>query len=232
MIVMILVGWYAYPKTMIHPNYLLMHPGFVSTTSDRFLLYYHGFDLMEFPDIFGRQFYKYRLINEHEITYLYDVSKKEPGYIDFSGYYPDGQLSIVGQCYMKFQGGGLKIPMPDDTNILSATCYRPDGSVASEVVNGSGIYTYWHPEGYKSIENTFLNCERILEKRWYANGQLQSTRDYQDGSFTSYDKDGHKAAIGKYERGYKTGAWTFYNPNGSINRVEHHNDPNQNPVIK
>ena len=119
-----------------------MSPGYTSTTSDRFLLYYRGFDLLDhFPGILGRQFYQFRMIGEDGSLFLFDVSRNDPGYTDYQIYYPDGQLSMVAQCYLKFQGGGLQIPMPDDTNILSATCYRTDGSVGSEVINGAGVQT-------------------------------------------------------------------------------------------
>jgi len=227
----ILTFWYAYPKTMIHPNYNLMMPGYVSTTSDRFLLYYRGFDLQDFPPgIFSRQFYKFRMIAEYDIVFLYDVSRRDPGYIGYKAYYPDGTLNQIGQCYMDFTGGGQNIPMPDDTNILSVTCYRPDGSVAGEVINGTGIHTYWYPDGKISNENTYHDGIRIQYKFWYQNGQLASIQNYQDGSYTRYDKQGNKVADGKYKNGFKIGTWTYYNPDGSVQKFENLNDPNQNPV--
>jgi len=229
----ILTFWYACPKTMIHPNYNILMPGYVSTTSDHFLLYYRGFDLFDgFPGILGRQFYKFRKVAEYDIVFWYDVSRKDPGYIDYKAYYPDGALCQVGQCYMDLTGGDMKIPMPDDTNIISATCYRPDGSVAGEVINGTGIHTYWYPDGQISNENTCRDGVWIQRKFWFQNGQLASIHNYLDGSCTQYDKQGNKKAVGKYVNGYKTGAWTYYNPDGSVRKVENLNDPNQNPAIK
>ena len=60
---------------------------------------------------------------------------------------------------------------------------------------------------------------------YYTDGSVQQVGTFNSegqlhGTWTSYDENGNKLAIGHYENGKKTGKWLFY-ANGIVNEVSY-----------
>ncbi len=128
-----------------------------------------------------------------------------------------------GACLIEvigFENG----PYPDFYDVRWAKCYRPDGSLGSEVIDGTGTYTLWMQDGTKAWELKLVNYQRTAHTKWYPSGQLHGHQEYKDGSVHGplivYYPSGAKKTEGDYDTGLPKGDWIRYNEDGSINSVE------------
>ncbi|MHC4260015.1 MAG: toxin-antitoxin system YwqK family antitoxin, partial [Planctomycetota bacterium] len=120
-------------------------------------------------------------------------------------------------------------PIPDEHKVLWSKCYKPDGTLCSEVENGTGTQMYWTPQGTKIWELELVNFERVRHTMWYRNGQLYVTETLVnglvDGPFVSYYRSGVKLREGAYSKGDRVGKWIRYNEDGSVSKIEDYTAP-------
>ena len=154
---------------------------------------------------------------------------EEPGFNPFVGYYPDGSVREVGTCMVEMVNSGPVMPSPDFHHVDSSQCYRPDGTLGSEVIDGTGIQTVWSPGGIKLWELHLENHVRTLRRSWHDNGQLQTEQRYEQGGvhgpFTHYYPDGQVQMTGEYDRGERVGVWTRYFEDGTVMSVDDYTTP-------
>jgi hypothetical protein len=192
-------------------------PKTVATPGIMAVAHYRGF-LAAGSGILGPRYFR--------ITGLggYDIQYSGPGYNSFEFRDPDVEFFAIGTCRVELRGPD-SIPVPDINNIENAVFYKPDGSVGSEIRNGTGFFTMWHSNSKKVIETEFRDSQQVRSRIWYGNGQLAS--DYstmpngrEHGLYTLHFANGSKAKEGVYDNGVKTGAWTYYRPDGTIEKIE------------
>ncbi len=207
------ISWYTWPKSIPHQ---------MSPSDMR--LYYRGFGFNDGTGIFGKRWYAVTFDPEDDGSH-WQFEFIEPGYNPFKAYYADGTLQQEGECLievMGFENG----PYPDWHNLRWAKCYRPDGSLGSEVIDGTGIQTQWMPGGTKTWELELLNYQRTAHTMWYPNGQLHAHQAYVNGRvhgpFISYYPSGAKQTEGAYDAGRRVGTWIRYNEDGSVESSESH----------
>lgn len=205
------LSWYAWPKSMPHP----MHP-----SEMQYL--YRGFGFNDGSTIFGKQIIAVTWYSEFDGS-NWRVEYITEKYNPYKVYYSDGTLLHEGECmnaFMYFPDG----PYPDWYDVRWAKCYKPDGSLGSEVINGTGTYTLWMQDGTKYWKMKLVNYQRAAHTRWYPNGQLKVHQEYKDGSvhgpFIGYYPSGTKKTEGEYDAGWPKGDWIQYNEDGSIDSTE------------
>ncbi len=205
------LGWSAMEKSVPHP----MNEAVMSA-------HYRGFGLQGAPGILGRKWTAVTYVPPDAGGYWRFEFEAE-GYNRFRGYYPDGTLREEGECYVEVMGLPPQ-PFPDPHNLHSARCYRPDGSLFSEVINGTGVQTICTPEGVKTWELELKDFQRVRLTMWHPNGRLQQELQYVSGKphglFVTYDAEGRKTTEGAYKTGERTGTWTRYDPDGSVVSLE------------
>lgn len=196
------------------------------TVSDYFVGHYRGFGIPGFENpVLGKRYYLVN-INLHGVGY-FKVKHRGPGYNDFKRFYPNGTLAEEGQCLVEYYDSPE--PVPDYHNLLWSKCYKPNGSLCSEVKNGTGTQIYWSPDGVKTWELELADFKRTRHSMWHPNGQLWNVQDYinglMDGPIVSYYPSGAKKTEGAYSKGDLVGKWTRYNEDGSINEMIDYNSP-------
>ncbi len=87
------------------------------------------------------------------------------------------------------------------TFLLSGFIYSQDNKPKLEVFGQTVKATYYHANGKVQQEGNFLK------------GKLE-------GTWTSFDENGNKIAVGNYENGTKTGKWFFWN-GANLNEVDY-----------
>jgi hypothetical protein len=212
-------AWWAWPKS----HTLSCSPYHTS--------HYRGFGLPGAEDpVLGKKYY--RVTFAYEDTRL-EVEYKGPRYNNFKRFYPDGTLAEEGKCMVELYDLPLQ-PVPDESNLLWSKCYKPDGTLCSEVENGTGIQTYWTPQGVKIWELELVDFERARHSMWYPNGQIHETQAYVgglvNGSFVSYYPSGAKKTEGAYSKGDRVGKWIWYNGDGGISKTENYTTPSKKPA--
>lgn len=196
------------------------------TVSDYFVGHYRGFGIPGFENpVLGKRYYLVT-INLPGAGY-FKVKHRGPGYNDFKRFYPNGKLAEEGQCLVEYFDSPE--PEPDYHNLLWSKCYKPDGSLCSEVKNGTGTQIYWAPDGIKTWELELADFKRVRLSTWHPNGQLWNALDYidglVDGPFVGYYPSGAKKIEGAYSKGDRVGKWTRFNEDGSISKIEDYNLP-------
>lgn len=190
----------------------------ILTHDERIVGYYTGLGIKGREDtIFGKKYYKVVIKNEHfDLRVKYDTM----GYNDFKRFYPDGSLAEQGQCMVTQYSYE---PIPDDSDLLWSKCYKPDGTLDSEVKNGTGIKIIRDANGVKKWELQLADFAPARRTAWHSNGQLREIVTYykgeKQGPYTSYYPSGKKKTQGQYSKGQETGTWTWYNEDGTINKT-------------
>ena len=80
----------------------------------------------------------------------------------------------------------------------------------------------------KQIEELFKVKEDGLHTEWYENGKKKSEWTYKDGEkdgkrdglFTDWYENGQKEKEGNLEGGKEVGKWTYYNGDGTIEKIK------------
>jgi len=190
--------------------------------------YYRGLGLESDVPFLGKSYYLVELRRDDQ---HWEVRYREPGYNHFRGYYNDGALREEGTCLVEILGLHDR-PAPDVHNVKDGKYYKPDRSLGSEVNNGTGVQTYWTPQGVKTWQLRLDNYKRKKLSQWYPNGQLHMTHHYVDGQthgpFVTYYPSGAKKTEGAYLLGQRAGKWVRYRPDGSVESTEEH--PSASPA--
>jgi hypothetical protein len=210
LVAVILAGlctYWAYPKKIT----MDVHPSYTG--------YYRGFGLDDSQGFFGKRFAK--VLWQESDGYGICWTKKD-GYNPYKRWYDNGSIRGEGECLVLISG--WKQPMVDWNDLKWANCYRPDGSVGSEVRDGTGIQTIWSEPGVKIWELELKDYKRVQLKQWYPSGALAHSISYKDGEphglSISYYEDGHKRLEAAYSNGKRCGKWVFWSPDGSVDRIE------------
>ena len=204
-------SWWAFPKSEPHPM-----------DERNMTAHYRGFGLWHAGGLFGKRWIAVTHKAPHVGGY-WRFEFEDEGYNLFRGYYPDGTLREVGQCLVERMGIDGH-PYPDPHDLKWSRCYRPDGSLASEVIDGSGTQTIFFPDGTLSWKLELSGDQRVSLSMLHPNGQLRTegryVADKRHGPFTSYDESGRKTMQGAYADGVRVGTWTWYNADGSIQKTQ------------
>lgn len=184
--------------------------------SPDFIGYYRGFGLEGAPSIFGKQYYLVKIKDNDGVCW---VSYRNEGYNHFEGFYTSGAIREEGECLVEVMGGYNR-PCPERETVKWGKYYKPDGTLGSEVKEGTGLQTYWTLKGVKFWELELKDSKRVLLSMWFPNGQLHETLEYVDGPFISYYPSGKKQTVGAYSKGKPSGKWIRYYEDGSIKEIE------------
>lgn len=66
--------------------------------------------------------------------------------------------------------------------LVSAKCYKPSGELASEVVNGNGVWSAYHENGTNETLCTYVDGEKHGRMiAWREDGTKKYERDYKSG---------------------------------------------------
>ncbi len=205
------ISWYAWPKSLPHQ---------MSPSDMR--LYYRGFGFNDGTGIFGRRWYAVTFDPEHDGSH-WQFKFIDSGYNPYKAFYSDGSLQQEGKCRIEIMGLEYA-PYPNWSDLEWAKCYRPDGSLGSKIVDGTGTQTQWMQDGTKVWELELVDYERVAHTRWYPNGQLRTHQAYVNGEvhgpFISYYPSGAKQTEGAYDAGRRVGTWIRYNEDGSVESTE------------
>lgn len=183
---------------------------------------YRGFVFPDGTSIFGKQWFAVIWDSKSDGSHWRFEYIKEK-YNPYKAYYSDGTLQQEGECLieiMGFEDG----PYPDWHDLRWAKCYKPDGSLGSEVIDGTGTQMIWAQDGTKIWELELVNYQRASHTMYYPNGQLHVHQEYKDGkvhgSSISYYPTGVKQTEGIFEAGEQTGNWIHYNEDGSVDSTD------------
>ena len=185
--------------------------------------HYRGFGIVgEDIFLFARSFY----LVTHKTDYgYYQVQYHHPGYNSFKGFYNNGALREEGECFVELDGA-YNQPCPDISDVRIGKYCKPDGTLGSEINDGSGVKTYWTDDGVKIWELERRDFKRVRHSMWYRNGQLVQTQKYRDGvvdgRFVNYYPSGAKKVEGAYSSGDRVGKWVRYNEDGTIKKIENY----------
>lgn len=182
--------------------------------------YYRGLGIVEEDSLFfGKSYYLITWKDDGD----WNVWYRRPGYNRFQSFYKNGNIRAQGECFVKLLGAHYR-PAPDIENVKSGRYFKPDGTLSSEVKNGTGLQTYWLNDGVKVWEVEVSDFKRVRHSRWYRNGQLQQTLDYVQGALegplVSYYPSGERKTEGAYSGGERVGRWVRYNRDGTIKGTE------------
>jgi hypothetical protein len=147
-----------YPRSMPLPINESMYTG-----------YYTGLGLTDDVSPVGRRFYRVHV--EDKPCGYWEVDFRAAGYNPYRGYYPSGVLRESGECLVEILGSP-RYPAPDNHAIRNARFYRPDGMLGSVVEDGTGVQTYWYPDGKLRWRLELRDYVRVQSELWDQNGRL------------------------------------------------------------
>ncbi len=138
--------------------------------SDRYVGVYNGLGITDDNSVLGYRFLEFQIDDSPYSKIV--VTNQKRRYNSFSIYYPSGGLMVKGTCGFEGQGANM-YPMLDD--VCDATCYLPDGSVGTEVKNGTGTLTTYHASGEPHWIATYDRFNRVKIDR-FDPGQIQKPK--------------------------------------------------------
>ncbi len=139
---------------------------------DYFTGYYRGFGLGDQPGFFGKNYFGVRFEGEGAIVDSQFLSHDTARFVDR---FTDGRVRAEGECRIEWINPDE--PDPDFWNaVLNAKYYDPQGNLASEIVNGTGVQTYWTSDGAKVWERTVKQGKTSELRRWSPTGEEQPVR--------------------------------------------------------
>ena len=215
-----LAAWWAWPKSEPLPLNPRTFTGF-----------YRGFGPAgcDTDPLFGKRYYRVRIADKHGHT---DVFCSKPGYNYFVGYYSSGQLREEGKCLVELTGFE-DYPLADRHTVEWGKYYKPDGSLGSEIKDGTGVQVYWNLKGARTWELELKSFKRVRLAYHAPDGQLLIQEAYKEGVLHGrsvwFYSSGAKKMEGIYSMGERTGKWTYYNEGGSVQKVEDCGDATKAP---
>ncbi len=216
---MALFAWYAIPKKQ------------VLTGPYSGVAYYRGFGLTNNGGIWGKHFYAADFTFEHEHDYWYtkyDVQSRGGGRAYFKGYYKHGAIAYEGECLIAFSPQGH----PSQLDLMCGPWvkyYKPDGTLGSQAVDGTGLHVWWTQNGEKTAQIETAQGKQLYVTRWYPSGQLRVHLPFVDGMFhgeaKQYWPNGRVKSVVAYEHGRPVGTSISYKEDGSIESETVHTEP-------
>jgi hypothetical protein len=126
-------------------------------------------------EIIGQKFFKV-VCNEGNLGY-WEVEINEPGWNRYRGYYPNGILSQEGEINVPF-GDNPPEPQPDHSDVKWGKYYKPDGTLSSEIQNGTGEQILWFPNGNIRWKMVLKDYKRVKVEMWAEDGKLITQETY------------------------------------------------------
>jgi len=159
------------PKTEIVPHW----PGYT--------LYYCGLEIFDSNNILGKRYYKV-VVSEGNLGYW--VTFLSAGginsYHSYKGFYASGQLKEEGEIFVEYFDFDLPPkPLPDRHIVWNGRYYKPDGTLGSEISQGTGTQTLWFSNGQIQWELELIDAVRVRHKHFREDGTIISSAEYVDG---------------------------------------------------
>jgi len=179
---------------------------------------YMGFGLPRANNmLFGKRYIGIRYRSNQLSGY---ASFSRPGFNDFSIRYANGQLMQEGRWFVR-QQNSQQPPSPDPSHTEWARCYKPDGSLGSEVVNGNGTCTVWTSKGVKEREIVFEAGRAVRTSGFHGNGKPRYVYVTEPANRAlvhsiTFARDGTK----EHETDHRTHKTRYYRPDGTIEKIE------------
>ncbi|QDT01396.1 toxin-antitoxin system YwqK family antitoxin [Adhaeretor mobilis] len=211
---LVVMSIYVYPRQ----QELSFNPAYIGT--------YRGVGLHDGAGYFGKNWFRVHWETDDGIST--EVLIDDYGYGPFQSYYPDGELRGTGLCLVE-PNGGMEDPMPDEHDVLQGKFYAPDGSLLSEVINGTGTQTLCDAAG-NIIWKLRLKAGTRREHWMFSSDgvTLSHTRYDHDelvnGAYISEHYNGKPKARGRYRSGYGStvGNWYRFHDDGSLESITDH----------
>ncbi len=131
----------------------------------------------------GRHYY--RLHCDEGLGLEYEVDFHDYGWNRCRGWYPDGSTAFESEINVT-KNGRKNDPNPDLHHVRWGKYFRPDGTLSSEIVDGTGIQTLWHPNGEMRWRLKLQNFKRVTAEQWDASGKRLSDVQYNDDGTEKY----------------------------------------------
>jgi hypothetical protein len=139
---------------------------------DYFTGCYRGFGMGDQPGFFGKNYFGIRFEGEGAIVDSHFLSHDTARFVDR---FADGRVRSEGECRIEWIN-----PYEPDADfwnaVLNAKYYDPKGNLASEIVDGTGVQTYWTSDGVKVWEHTLKDGKSTHLRTWNINGESRSER--------------------------------------------------------
>jgi hypothetical protein len=167
-----------------------------------------------------------RAIGWYETTVDFDA----PGYNRLRAIFPGGTPAAQGACKVTWEGAGAdSIPLFNPIDIKDAEFYKPDGTLAAKVVDGTGTQVHYEPDGRKNWEIEVRGFKWVHSRCWHKNGQLAEESRFRDGLWDGpvvrYHDDGTKEYERTYSAGKVVGPSKTYDARGRIHTIEAYDAP-------
>jgi hypothetical protein len=132
--------------------------------------FYRGFGLVDYPPrcMLGKSYYRIRFSPPDVPGAYCDFFLDGSRLCRFLGRYPSGTVREEGTCEVEWTT--QCIPMPNANRTHFGRYYQPNGTLASEIRDGTGVQTYWNDEGVKLWELELDSLRRIRVTMWDMNG--------------------------------------------------------------
>lgn len=130
--------------------------------------YYTGLGLFDDNTLLGYRFSKYTIDDSPHRQFEIRTDGTQYGLTEAR--YPNGELALEGRCVLEGRGQN-RYPRADLFDW--AVSYRPDGSVAGVVRDGSGKCYLFYPSGHVQFEWELKDRERLYFKVYGEDGKLQ-----------------------------------------------------------
>jgi antitoxin component YwqK of YwqJK toxin-antitoxin module len=145
------------------------------------------------------------------------------GFNPFEAHYPNGALLARGFCRV-YPNGQYGLPVADFENCSNAEYFKPDGTAASKIVDGSGTETLFYLGGKKYWELDLREGKRARLRLWYENGQIKLEESYRDGlrdgPYMTFYQNSVKRREGINARDHSVGRFSSYSEDGALEDVE------------
>ena len=158
----------------------------ISDVSPDVMLYYYGLGILDLESysIFGRVYYKTVTMEGSAGYYITDIRSvginHKGGLCSYKGFYANGQLKEEGEIFVEYTNYP-KQPYPDRHDVWNGKYYKPDGTLGSEISQGTGTQKLWYPNGQLRWELELRDGNRAWCKQYSEDGKVVSDVEYVDG---------------------------------------------------
>lgn len=91
------------------------------------------------------------------------------GWNSYRGYYPDGTLREEGEIHV-YPNDVHKELTPDQHVVRWGRYYKPDGSLGSDITEGTGDQKLWYPNGQLRWHLKQVHGKRVSAQLWQMDG--------------------------------------------------------------
>ena len=114
-----------------------------------------------------KRFHRVEVDEGSGVRWIVDIDGE--GWNTYRGYYADGTLREEGEIHV-YPNGPYKELTPDRHVVRWGRFYKPDGSLGSEIKDGTGDQMLWYPNGQVAWHMKQVNGKRVSAQLWQPNG--------------------------------------------------------------